>query len=74
MNRLIKSSLARQAATSSAQGSAAATSSLPSQSAANSAGASTNLAEISQTLDSLLNKLSESGNKYHKFARKLTDK
>jgi hypothetical protein len=74
MNHLIKSSLARQAATSSAQGSAAATGSLPSQSAANSAGASTNLAEISQTLDSLLNKLSESGNKYPKFIYKLTDK
>lgn len=65
MNRLIKSSLARQAASSSAQGSATVTGSIPSQSAANSAGASTNLAEISQTLDTLLNKLSESGNIYH---------
>jgi hypothetical protein len=63
MEHFIKSSLVRQAAASSAQGSAAATGSFPSQSATNSAGASTNLAEISQTLDSLLNKLSESGKK-----------
>lgn len=67
MNHLIESSLARQAAALSAQGSAAATGTLPSQSAANSAGASTNLAEISQTLDSLLNKLSESGKSFRKI-------
>ena len=61
METFIKSSLARRAAATSAQGSVAASASVNADSAKNSSGASTNLAEISQTLDTLLNKLTESG-------------
>src|SRR5436305_184901 len=61
METFVKSSLARRAAASSAQGSVAASASVNADSAKNSSGASTNLAEISQTLDTLLNRLTESG-------------
>ncbi|ORY10613.1 Alpha/Beta hydrolase protein [Clohesyomyces aquaticus] len=59
MEKFIKSSLARRVAATSAQQSAAVSASVHANSAANSAGASTNLAEISLTLDTLLNRLTE---------------
>jgi len=61
MNHFIKSHFARKAAEASAQASASNIGSLPSASAANSAGASTNMTEISRTLDPLLNRLSDGG-------------
>ena len=61
METFVKSSLARRAAASSSQGSATVLKSVKLDSAQNSSGASTNLAEISYTLDSLLNRLTERG-------------
>lgn len=61
MKHFLNSKRARGAATSSAQGSATVTGGTPSGSTANSAGASTNLVEISETLDPLLNALNEDG-------------
>jgi len=61
MKHFIKSQLTRKAAEGAASASAASVGSLPSASAANSAGASTNLAEISHNLDPLLNRLTEEG-------------
>ena len=61
MKHFFKSKRVRGAATSTTQGSATVTGGISSESAANSAGASTNLAEISEALDPLLNALNEDG-------------
>jgi len=61
MKFFMKSKRTREAAASTTQSAAAVTGIVPSRSAANSAGASTNLAEISETLDLLLNGLNENG-------------
>ena len=55
---------ARESAKTALQGSATVNDSLPSDSLANSAGASTNLAEISETLDPLLQALDKDGQCY----------
>ena len=57
----VRSPAARDAAKASITASAVSTGNLPSKSAANSAGASTNLVEISENLDRILSGLSEDG-------------
>ncbi|KAF2152247.1 alpha/beta-hydrolase [Myriangium duriaei CBS 260.36] len=60
MKTFVTSRLTRRTAATSARGSANASASVNVDSARNSRGASTNLAEISETLDNLINRLTES--------------